>query len=198
MIASDDDIANFISSTLSTELYLYCADKAAMKEFLSQKTQLETDKYLSVSVIDPYAIRYAEYAEAAHIRADARSIVTVTVLALCMVMLYLLCRAQIQERLGLVAVYRLLGIPKGKLHGIFLMESLLSALGTVIPTTVLTWLTVYFLMQDPETTLNLMLPWQVAAAAGGIIVVYYAIVSLLPLWKLLRLPPAQLAAKYDV
>jgi len=198
VIASDDDIANFISSTLSTELYLYCADKAAMKEFLSQKTQLETDKYLSVSVIDPYAIRYAEYAEAAHIRADARSIVTVTVLALCMVMLYLLCRAQIQERLGLVAVYRLLGIPKGKLHGIFLMESLLSALGTVIPTTVLTWLTVYFLMQDPETTLNLMLPWQMAAAAGGIIVVYYAIVSLLPLWKLLRLPPAQLAAKYDV
>jgi len=98
----------------------------------------------------------------------------------------------------MVAVYRLLGIPRRKLHGIFLLESALSALGTVIPTTALTWLAVHLLMADPETTLNLLLPWQVAAIAGGMIVVYYALVSLLPLSKLLRLPPAQLAAKYDV
>ncbi len=138
VIVADGQIEEFIKGGLSDQVHLYCADKEAMKALLAQKTQLETEGFLRVSVQYPYAEKYAEYAEAAHLRADARSIVTATVLAICLVMLYLLCRAQVQERLGLVAVYRLLGIPKRKLHGIFLLESLLSAFGTVIPTTALT------------------------------------------------------------
>ena len=113
-------------------------------------------------------------------------------------MLYLLCRAQVQERLGLIAVYRLLGIPKGKLRRIFLLESILSSLGTVIPTAGVTWLTVLLLMRDADTKLQLILPWQAALMVSGCIVGYYILVSLLPLSRLLRLPPAQLAAKYDM
>ena len=198
IIVADTEIEIFIQSVLSEEIQIYCADKEAMKQYLSQKTELETEKYLRVSVSDPYAEKYAEYAEAAHLRADARTIVTVTVLVVCLVMLYLLCRAQVQERLGLVAVYRLLGIPGRKLHGIFLLESLFSSLGTVIPSALLTWAGVSILMADAETKLNLLLPWEAAAILSGVIVVYYAIVSLLPLLSLLRLPPARLAAKYDV
>ena len=119
-------------------------------------------------------------------------------LAICLVMLYLLCRAQIQERIGFIAVYRLLGIPKHKLHGIFLAESILSSLGTVIPTAIATWIAVAALMLDPDTRLNLLLPWQAAAVLSGGILVYYIFVSLLPLFRLLRLPPAQLASKYDM
>jgi ABC-type lipoprotein release transport system permease subunit len=198
IIVADSEIDAFIQGTLTTEIHIYCTDKEAMKTFLAQKTELETGNYIRVSVADPYAEKYAEYSEAAHLRADARTIVTVTVLVLCLVMLYLLCRAQVQERLGLVAVYRLLGIPKRKLHGIFLTESLLSALGTVIPSTLLTWVGVALLTKDADSQLNLILPWEAAALLAGIIILYYALVSLLPLLSLLRLPPARLAAKYDV
>ena len=169
-----------------------------MRAYLAQKTDLEKDGHLKVSVSDPYAEKYEQYAKAAHLRADARTIITASVLALCLVMLYLLCRAQVQERLGLAAVYRLLGIPKGKLRRIFLLESILSSLGTVIPTAGVTWLTVLLLMKDADTKLQLILPWQAALMVSGCIVGYYILVSLLPLSRLLRLPPAQLAAKYDM
>ena len=198
VIVADEDVEAFITGSLADEIPVYCTDKDAMRAYLAQKTDLEKDGHLKVTVSDPYAEKYEQYAKAAHLRADARTIITASVLALCLVMLYLLCRAQVQERLGLAAVYRLLGIPKGKLRRIFLLESILSSLGTVIPTAGVTWLTVLLLMKDADTKLQLILPWQAALMVSGCIVGYYILVSLLPLSRLLRLPPAQLAAKYDM
>ena len=138
------------------------------------------------------------HAEAASIRADARTIVTFTILFICLVMLYLLCRVQVQERLGLVAVYRLLGIPKRKLHGIFLFEATLSALWTIVPTAIFTSVVIFVLKKIPELAISLLLPWQAVICVSGVLLLYYALVSVLPLARLLRLPPAQLAAKYDM
>jgi hypothetical protein len=50
----------------------------------------------------------------------------------------------------------------------------------------------------PQQTLALELPLPVALAAGAAIVGYYLLVSVLPLGRLLRQPPAQLAAKFDL
>ena len=151
-----------------------------------------------MQVLDVYAQKYAEYEKAATIRADGRTIVTATVLVLCMVMLYLLCRTRVNERLGIIAVYRLLGIPKRKLYAIFLLEGGLCSLTTLLPATLLTWLGVYAAGRIPELESSLELPWQAAAVTCGCIVCYYLLVAILPLTKLLRYPPAQLAAKYDM
>lgn len=153
---------------------------------------------LEIKVSDPYGETYRAYQEAAGLRANGRTIVIATLLVLSMVMLYLLCRAQVQERLGLLAVYRLLGIPGGKLYGIFLLEGTISALRTILPAALLTWAAAQILNQIPEIELTLILPWQAAAAVSLVILGYYLLVSLLPLSRLLKLPPAQLAAKYDI
>ena len=50
----------------------------------------------------------------------------------------------------------------------------------------------------PEMKSTLELPWTLAAAVCGCIVCYYLLVSVLPLGRLLRCPPASLAAKYDL
>ena len=198
VIVNDSDIEAFIAGSLTDEIPIYCTDKDAMRAFLSQKTELGKEGHLKVSVSDPYAEKYAQYAKAAHLRADARTIITATVLAICLVMLYLLCRAQVQERLGLIAVYRLLGIPRRKLRSIFLLESILSSLETIIPTTVVTWVSVLLLMTDNSIKFRLLLPWQAACIVSIGVLGYYILVSQLPLSRLLRLPPAQLAAKYDL
>ena len=156
------------------------------------------DDYIKVRIYDPYAQRYAEYEAAAVKRADGRTLVTLSVVALCMIMLYLLCRSRINERVGLIAVYRLLGIPGRKLYSIFLMESGIAALTTLLPTVVLTWLGISLAQKIPELESALELPPYVAAAAAIGIVMYYLLVSVLPLGRLLRQPPAQLAAKYDL
>ena len=198
-IVSDGKVRELIKSTLTQTISIYCPDKQAMLDYVAQRgSEGEQNGHLLVLRSDPYAEKYAVYAEAAHLRADGRTIVTATILLLCMVMLYLLCRAQVQERLGLIAVYRLLGIPKGKLHCIFMMEAVISAAVTVVPTALLSWLGVYVLARVPEIALNLILPWQAAAIVSAVLLGYYVLVSLLPLAQLLRLPPAQLAAKYDM
>ncbi len=198
IIVADAALESMILGTLAEDIHLWCPDKDAVKAFLAQKTQAEQDGHLRVTVRDPYEEKYAAYQQAATIRADARTIVSATVLVLSMVMLYLLCRTRVNERLGLIAVYRLLGIPGRKLHGIFLLEGMLVALTTVLPTGLLTWLGVKLAAGIPELESALELPWQAAALAGAGILLYYLAVTALPLARLLRLPPAQLAAKYDM
>ena len=198
IIVTDAAMEQMMLRSYNFEIHLWCADKAAVKAFLAEKTQAQQDGLIIVKVSDPYAEKYAEYQAAATKRADGRTIVTASVVALCMAMLYLLCRSQVSSRLGMVAVYRLLGIPGRKLYGIFLMESAVSALTTMVPTVSLTWLGIEIASHIPELESNLELPWYVAAAAGLCIVAYYLMVSVLPLGRLLRQPPAQLAAKYDI
>ena len=198
IVVTDSALEQMIKNNYSDEIQIWCADKAAMIEYLSQPTEMEQQDYLQVQLRDTYAEKYAQYQQAATIRADARTIVTATVLVLSMVMLYLLCRTQVNQRLGLVAVYRLLGIPGRKLHAIFLLEGTLSALATIVPATGLTWLAITLAAKVPELESTLELPWQATCLSAAGILVYYLLVALLPLTRLLRLPPAQLAAKYDM
>lgn len=182
----------------NSQVQIYCADKQAVKAHLARKTPDQEAGYLTVSVRDVYQEQMDSYTQAAQLRADARTIVTFTVIALCLVMLYLLCRTQAQSRLELLAVYRLLGIPRRKLHGIFLMESLFAALETVLPTAVLLYAGVTLANGTKELALPIELPWQAALAVGLAICGYYLLVTALPLVRLLGMPPAQLAAKYDI
>ena len=198
IIITDTALDQMIVNAYRQEIRLWCADKEAMKAYLSQKTEAEADGYIRVKVSDPYAEKYAAYEAAATRRADSRTIVTATIAVLCMLMLYLLCRNRVNQRIGLIAVYRLLGIPGRKLYGIFLLESCISALTTLVPAVVLTWLGISFAGKIPELESTLELPLSVALLVGGCIVVYYLLVSVLPLGHLLRCPPARLAAKYDL
>ena len=126
-------------------------------------------------------------------RADARTILTVTIVAMSMVMLYLLRRAQVTERIGMLAVYRLLGVPARKLVGIFTLESLIATLTTALPSALAVYLALLLLKDKAE----LLLPLSAAAWVYAGVTVFHLLVTLLPMLRLLRLPPARLAAKYD-
>ena len=197
-VLSDEAIEMLTLNVATDELFLYCPDKAAAKAIIRQKTQWEEDGELIVTINDRYQREYDQYMKETLLRTDARVIITLTVMGICMVMLYLLCRAQIQHRLSLIAVYRLLGIPGRKLYGIFLIEGTLSALASTIPVGILTWAVIAALQKFTELEIPLELSLPVTGLVCLCIVVYYLFVSLLPLGKLLRLPPARLATQYDV
>ena len=182
----------------STDYILYCADKQAMKSYLAKGVPEKMRDMLSIERKDAYGSAWAKYQAASNLKADARTIVTVTIIALCMVMLYLLQRASVQERIGMMAVYRLLGIPGRKLMAIFSMESLLFSLSSVLPATALTWLAIQIMNRLPSLEFSMILPLSVTAIVFASITVYYLLVSLLPVQNLLHLPPARLAAKYDL
>ena len=177
---------------------LYCEDKQAMKDYLAQGMPEELKGMILVETKDTHTVAWAKYQRASNLKADARTIVTVTVIALCMVMLYLLQRSCVQQRIGMMAVYRLLGIPRRKLLTIYLMESLLLSVASVLPATVLTWAAIQIMNRLPSLEFSMILPLNVAIGVFGVLTVYYLLVSLLPVRKLLYLPPARLAAKYDI
>ena len=184
--------------SVSADFSIYCEDKAAMKAYLKKGLPEGLEGQIQMNVKDLNGDAWAYYEAASTLKADARTIVTVTVIMLCMVMLYLLQRSCVQGRIGMMAVYRLLGIPGRKLSGIFAMESLLLSLLSVLPATVVTWAVVQVLNHLPSLEFSMVLTWQAAGLVFVGITVYYLLVSLLPVWSLLRLPPARLASKYDM
>ena len=197
IIVSDNTLQDMLHTLCNNRFFLYCSDKAAVKAFLSQPLPEGIDGYLDVQVIDENTDAWNQYRAASRVRLDARTIVTVTVMLVSMVMLYLLCRSQAQDRIGMMAVYRLLGLPGRKLAGIFAMESLMTSVQIALPATAAVFLAVTWLPAVTESATDYVLPWYAALAVWGAITIYYLLVCLLPLVRLLKMPPAQLAAKYD-
>lgn len=197
LVVCDSEIPLIIRDTLTTRFHVYCEDKSALKKLIGSALPSELEGMLQIEAIDTYSDSYGKYYAASHLKADARTIVTVTIIVIAMVMLYLLRRSQVHSRIELLAVYRLLGIPKGKLAIIFALESLMSFLMSALPAAAITWVTVSALSGIEDLAFSMILPAGAVALSALAIFVYHLLVSLLPLHRLLRLPPASLAAKYD-
>ncbi len=181
----------------SSTINLYSKDKEAIKEYLSKGIPEEYKGKIVVLVEDKYEDQYNQYLEAATVRMDARSIIIVSVLVLSAMMLYLLSRSHVVERMGMVAVYRLLGIPKRKMLSVFSLECLLLSLRSSLPAAVLTHTVITVLTILPETGFSMILPILASVAVYISITVFHLTVTALPLIRLLLLPPARLATKYD-
>ena len=198
VIVADELIEPLTFDRLRQSVQLYCPDKAAMLAYLREKVASEASGSMRVEILDPYQDQYDQFARAARLRVNARTIVTGTLLALCLVMLWLLCRTQARERVGLLAVYRLLGIPRRKLYWIFLMDGALSALSSVLPAALITFGILEAIRRWTSVELPVILGPAAVALTGLGILTYFLLVSVLPLVGLLRMPPAQLAAQYDM
>ena len=178
--------------------YFYATDMPTFRETL---TQLLNGKYAGMLIYDITNLHneaLAAYTEAATLKADARIIITISLIAICMIMLYLLQRSYVQQRLGMIAVYRLLGLPGRKLIGIFTLETIILSLRSILPIAVFTWTIIAIMNRIPDLAFSMVMPWQAGLLVGCCITLYYLLVSLLPVLRLLRLPPARLAAKYDL
>lgn len=200
LVINDESLTSFYLNNMqiTDRYFLYCPDKAAMKDLLSRPLPEELNKKLQIEVIDKNGEAWASYRAATQLRMDARQIIMVSVIALCMVLLYLLQRSRVQERIGMIAVYRLLGIPGRKLCAIFALECLLLTVTSCVPTGIVTWLVVAVITRLPDLEISLLLPWYAAAGTCVAITLVQIFSSLLPLLRLLRQPPARLAARYDL
>ena len=196
-IIRDEDLAERIHFQLSEFLFVLCEDKDEVKDFLATDNDRTLGGQVKIDVKDDYADAWLEKVGQRDNRLDARTIVTVTVLIVCFAMLYLFQRSQVRERIGMVAVYRLLGIPGGKLATIFCMESFLVFLRTTLPVTALVWAVLAILSKIEVLEVPLYLTLKAAGIGAAAILVFHIIVSVIPLYRLLRQPPARLATKFD-
>lgn len=198
---ADEDIQSHLDQMVyltASRFFLYCEDKEAVKAYLRNEQPEAMDHTLKLTVKDANTDAWNEYYRASGMRLGARQVVTFTVILLCVVMLYLLQRTRVQERIGLIAVYRLLGIPGGKLCAIFALESMFLALRSILPVTLVAWAVVAAMNSLPSMVSSLTLPWYAALACALLLLGFHILAGLLPLRRLLKMPPARLAAKYDI
>ena len=194
IIVADSQIDDLMTNMALRDFWVLCDDKEAVTQYLEKAAQ-RYESYLTISIVDEYSNQMTAYREASQIRADARSIVILTVMVLSAVMLYLLRRSDVQGRIGMLSVYRLLGIPAKKVSLIFIVESLLTGVSTVVPVSLVLWAAVSIL--KGKEMLDLVFPFGAAVCVALGILLFQLLVTVLPLRKLMKLPPARLAAKYD-
>ena len=194
IIVADSMMDDLMVNMSMTRFWVFTEEKEAMTAFLESLGD-KMGSTVKVTVVDSYGDKMTEYTEASSRRMDGRTIVIATVMVLCMVMLYLLRRADVYGQIGMLSVYRLLGIPNSKTVGIFAIESLMGSLTTALPAVTLTWAVLGVLRLYGVT--SLVFPWQAAALVYVGILCFHLLVTAAPLRSLLKLPPARLAAKYD-
>ena len=159
----------------------------------------ELDGNIIIEVDDKYERDLANYKEATSLKLDARRIVTITVIIAGALMLYLMQRSKIRERMDLLTVYRLLGIKKRALLSIFCIESTLLTIRYSLPTVLAVWLFINVAgNSEMLSALSMVYPIWAAAMTLVAILVFELVISVLPTLRLLALPPARLAAKYDL
>ncbi len=198
-ILSDEYLDSLFDEMIENQrdISIWCADKEEMLEYINLGMPESLKGMLKISISDRYRESYEEYREASAAKVDARTIITATVFVISAIMLYLMQRSKINEHMGIIAVYRLLGIPKRKLLFIFAMESVTSTLKFAVPTVLLTYLTVNLLSKIETLGFSMLFPFPAAIATLLLILIIRILFSVLPVLRLLAKPPARLAAKYD-
>ncbi len=186
------------SVVTKTVFDVYTEDKDELMDYVRNEMSEELREIINVTMVDKYGETMTAYRNNLQVKFDARIIVTVTIFVVSMIILYFMMKANAVSKITDLGVYRLLGISKKSIIGMFALEnavlttytSLIGVLGTTIVTK--------FLGGIPALQMNVVFPWY---AILGTIVFLYAlniIVGIMPIRKILQLPPAQLAAKYDI
>ncbi len=198
-VLSDEAINNIYKEIIVKPSYMsiWCDDKAAMLEYLDKGMPDELEGMINVKISDKYTESYNKYLNKATAKADARTIVTVTVLALSVIMLYLMQRSKINENMDIIAVYRLLGIPRRNLVFIFATESVVLTLKYATPTVLASWLVINGLSQAESLDFSMLFPISAVGITLAAILAVRIVFSVVPVLRLLSYPPAKLAAKYD-
>ncbi len=198
-VVSDETLQRIFDDMIAGygQLSIWCADKQAMRQYIEEGLPTSLEGMLDLDVEDKYSVSYEKYRQSTAAKADARTIVTVTVFLLSAVMLYLMQRSKINERMDLVAVYRLLGIPKRDLVFVFAVESLVLTLRYAVPTVLATFVGILALSSAESLAFDMVFPPAAAAVTLFAILLIRLLFSVLPVLRLLGQPPARLAAKYD-
>lgn len=199
MIIADEDVDDFLRFAIEgvTHFDLWCADKAAVKRALSEPLSKELDGVVRIDVGDIYGREHASFMAKRSVRLQTRFIITAAAGLLCLVMLYVIQRFRVRDRMSMIAVYRMLGIPGRDSAAVFILENVLLALKYALPAIFLTWAVITVLPMLGVGGLSITIPLWVPFAALAVIIAAEIAVALIATARLLKMPPAKLAAKYD-
>lgn len=171
--------------------------RSSLYRFVEENNQNE-EAFVQLYVTDNYAQELASYEAARAVRLNARMIVTIAIFVVSVVLLYFSMKSNAVRKIQDIAVYRLLGIKKSGIVLIFGLETAMLTTYTTLPAVLAATGVLKFIASIPSLESKMVFSW---GAAGLILLFLYVvnmIAGILPVLGMLRLPPAKLAAKYDL
>lgn len=180
---------------------VYCdeEDIAAFEERLKEAACTEeiTSK-LKVTVVNQVEEDIQTAKEEGRKQLDSRILVFATLILISLIMLYFLMKSHAITGMQDLGVYRMLGISKRNIRSIYIYEYFYYSCEIVLPAVLLTAGITVALSNIESLGIVVICPWY--AIAGTIVFLFACniLLAILPIRKMLKLPPAQLATKYDI
>lgn len=199
-VVSDDAYETLVDAMnkYAKRITVYCRDKAEFMKFMKEGLSQETYEKLQITLTDSYETSMQKYETARKLKINARFIVTFTIAMISMVILYFTMKANAMKKIHDIAVYRLLGISKGSIYLMFALESLYVSCYTSLPGVVITVVIMKFLTSIPSLELTLIYPWQLIFVNVVVLAVANLMVGLWPIRRIVKLPPAKIASRFDM
>jgi ABC-type antimicrobial peptide transport system permease subunit len=194
-----DDAQSYIMPEIIAYMgkcYIYADNEDAVTEYVDKLS--DKMKSLVLKVENPYNTVMAEYRQDKAEQFSGRIIVTVTIFVVSMIILYFMMKANAVQRMQDLGVYRLIGISKASILGLFAFENVVITSYTSLVGAALSTFVTYLISSIPSLDFEINYPWYAFLATVLFLYVVNVVVGILPIRKILRLPPAQLAAKYDI
>lgn len=171
--------------------------RSRVYQFINENNQ-DDQSLVQLYVVDNYALELADYEAARAIKVNARMIITIAIFAVSIVLLYFSMKSNAVRKIQDIAVYRLLGIKKSGILLIFGLETAMLTSYTTLPAVLAATGVLKFIASIPSLESKMVFSW----GAAGVILLFLYIVNIiagiLPVLGMLKLPPAKLAAKYDL
>lgn len=125
---------------------------------------------------------------------EARVLVIAAILIISILMIYFIMKSDANQRMQDLSVYRMLGVPKRNMIGMYVWQNFLLTTYSSLVGVLLTVAAIRGLL-DVE---YMVFPWYAVPLIIAGLYLINILMGILTIWKLIKLPPAQIAARYDV
>ena len=199
IIISDEEVEELVRYAVETSTHfdMWCTDKEAVKKAISEDLPEELRDVVLIDARDIYETEYAAYMQKRSVRLQTRFLITAAAGILCLVMLYIIQRFRVGDRMGMISVYRMLGIPGRDSVGVFVLESIMLTLRYAVPAVFIAWAAVNVLPLMGMDWITVRIPLWVPFLTLAAIVAADVAVAVLAVIRLTWMPPAQLASRTD-
>lgn len=198
-----DEAVDLIAKSIiinEKECYIYLPEEMESEkaeEMILAAVPNEIKESLDIVVTNKNQEILDEYEQEKSGKIGSRLLMMGTIFLITMMILYFMMKANAVTRMEDLGVFRMLGISKYSIMGMFAYETFLITCYTSLAGAVLTYAATYVISRIPSVELEFYYPWQLFAATVAVIYLFNICIGILPIRKMLKLPPAQLAAKYD-
>lgn len=149
-----------------------------------------------LEVEDIYGKQLSDYKADRGDKLNANLIASLATFIISITMLYFTMKSNTIRRAQELTVYRLMGITKRSIMAAFVLEIILITNATVLPVVVVLSGIIKYIAIIPALQFHIVYPWTAVAALLLFLYLSNIIAGILPVYRIVKLPPAQISTKY--